>query len=112
MPKSTTARFRQVGIRGPGDLGLRAITLPGELGVLRVWRTRTPRGLHWATKRWGLLGPLVVRSLLFPEKTASVGRGSARQSRQRWRYFKTDVHGFGHSFEHAGAKFIVERRAR
>lgn len=108
--------YRHLGVRISGlDPALRRITWPGQVGVGRWWRTTAPlpSGIHVAMKRWGITGPLIIRSWFFANKRSSVGSPTTSAStKPARRYYGTLVTGPAQTIEHGGVTFTVGRVSR
>lgn len=109
MPKSII-RYRNVGIKGPGDLALRRVTWPLDLGVGRLWFTKNPRGVHLAVKRWLIAGSLRVHSFYMPGKkpAGEVPAVGSSAGTMHW-YYATAMKGLSQQINHGGTAFTVGR---
>lgn len=109
MPKAVV-HYRNIGIKGPGDLALRPVTWPLDLGAGRLWFTKQPRALHVAVKRFLLLGPIRVHSIRLPGKSAPRGGVSAPGNpASTRRYHATTVKSLAQPINHGGTVFTVGR---
>lgn len=106
--------YRQVGVRGPGDNALRPVVVAQGLGVWRRWHTAQPRGLHFAVKRWGITGRVVVHSFFSLAKRPAANRSSSSgiAGRPTKRHYLTEVRSLSQTINHAGVAFTVGRLGR
>ena len=109
MPKSVV-RYRNIGIKGPGDLALRSVAWPLDLGAGRLWFTKKPRGLHLAIKRWLIAGPLRLHSFYLPGNgvAASGSAAGGRSGAPRW-HQATTIQSLAQPINHGGTAFTVGR---